>query len=222
MTSTESPKSALAPLPSFRNNVFVIRHGNSKANAEHIISSNPLVATKEHGLTPLGEEQALSSANCFVGGPLGAAAKEKGVVVVSSDFCRAKETAEILARRFMENGIEVHDGGVRLETRLRERFFGDLDAGADSEYNRVWTFDAQDADHTELNVESVNSVIERTTNVLSDLNKEFSDKLIFCAAHGDVLQIMQTAVERVDPRTHRSLEHLETAAIRELVLTAKE
>ena len=36
-------------------------------------------------------------------------------------------------------------------------------------------------------------------------------------AHGDVLQILQTDFSGVDVRQHRSLEHLQTATLRELV-----
>ena len=40
--------------------------------------------------------------------------------------------------------------------------------------------------------------------------------MVVLVAHGDVLQIAQTAFADVDPRTHRSLEHLETATLRKL------
>ena len=41
---------------------------------------------------------------------------------------------------------------------------------------------------------------------------------VLLVAHGDVLQIAQTAFARADPTQHRDLPHLETAAVRELVV----
>jgi hypothetical protein len=37
---------------------------------------------------------------------------------------------------------------------------------------------------------------------------------VILVAHGDVLQILQTAFEGVDPREHRSLPHLPNAELR--------
>ena len=42
--------------------------------------------------------------------------------------------------------------------------------------------------------------------------------MVVLVAHGDVLQILQTRFACVDPRTHRSLPHLETAPLRSLSL----
>ena len=60
-------KCSFSTLPSpLRNTFFGLRHGNSEANAAGIISSNPEVATKIHGLTALGIEQAEESAAKFI------------------------------------------------------------------------------------------------------------------------------------------------------------
>ena len=41
---------------------------------------------------------------------------------------------------------------------------------------------------------------------------------IICVAHGDVLQILQTAFNKnIDPSQHRSIQHLETATLRSLL-----
>ena len=40
---------------------------------------------------------------------------------------------------------------------------------------------------------------------------------IICVAHGDVLQILQTAFNKnMNPSQHRSIQHLETATLRPL------
>ena len=74
-----------------------------------------------------------------------------------------------------------------------------------------------------------NSVLERTTKLITELDEQLAEggycgndnedrgwKCIL-VAHGDVLQIMQTGFLRHDDASrHRSLEHLETATLREL------
>ena len=87
---------------------------------------------------------------------------------------------------------------------------------------------AIDPNHSEFDVESANSVLERTTKLITELDEQLAtdddddDGSIWkcvLVAHGDVLQIMQTGfLQHSDASKHRSLEHLETATIRELLL----
>ncbi|GMH84538.1 hypothetical protein TrST_g1316 [Triparma strigata] len=195
-----------------------MRHGNSEANKAGIISSSPPVATVKHGLTELGQRQARDSSSLFlqsehVAGGGGALLPP---VIVSSDFKRASMTANILRATLLTKFEEVAE--VRLEERLRERSFGDLDGGKDDQYGLVWEHDAVDANHVLYNVESVNSVIARTSALVTDLDEEFQDRMIFLVAHGDVLQILQTKFWGVEGEKHRSLQHMETAEWREFDL----
>jgi broad specificity phosphatase PhoE len=193
-----------------------VRHGNSQANQLKIISSLPELATITHGLSPLGVEQAQASVTKFCDDH---DLSETGVLLVSSDFTRARETASIFAAEFIKRGVSLEgSSAVSFDVRLRERFFGDFDAGSDSNYQKVWTVDAVSADHIEFNVESVNSVVRRTTELVKEVDSQFVDKVLFFFAHGDVLQILQTAVEKIDGSKHRQLKHLETADFRQLVL----
>ena len=59
-------------------------------------------------------------------------------------------------------------------------------------------------------------MVSLESTVLSPNEKEHQPWQVLLVAHGDVLQILQTAFTRVDVRTHRSLPHLETATVREL------
>jgi hypothetical protein len=45
----------LLPSPPFRHRYIAVRHGQSEANVAGVVSSDPAVATVEHGLTALGE-----------------------------------------------------------------------------------------------------------------------------------------------------------------------
>lgn len=51
-----------------------------------------------------------------------------------------------------------------------------------------------------------------------DLESAYNDKDILLVSHGDASQVLQTGFQKVDPRQHRSLQHLETAEIRQLTL----
>jgi Fructose-2,6-bisphosphatase len=160
-----------------------------------------------------------------------------------SDFTRARETATLFASTLLHASIPLyqppppqqqqqeeqqqpsnHPSGFQLDIRLRERYFGDWNGKSDVHYQDVWDFDCQDANHQEYNCESVNSVVNRTTDLILDIEQELQKQhppqtyQVILVAHGDVLQILQTAFLKVDGRVHRSLDHLETATVRELVL----
>jgi broad specificity phosphatase PhoE len=42
--------------------------------------------------------------------------------------------------------------------------------------------------------------------------------MVVLVSHGDVLQILQTAFEGLDPSKHRSIPHLPTAELRQLMM----
>eukprot|EP00930_Biecheleria_cincta_P003611 TRINITY_DN104541_c0_g1_i1.p1 TRINITY_DN104541_c0_g1~~TRINITY_DN104541_c0_g1_i1.p1 ORF type:complete len:276 (+),score=37.22 TRINITY_DN104541_c0_g1_i1:37-864(+) len=208
-----------------------LRHGQSLANVAKIISSDPWISTVEHGLSDLGKEQARKAGSALASlfqaeRPL---QKHRGVALFSSDFKRAKETAEHVAEELGNAKVPIRTGGVVLETRLRERFFGELNGGPDSRYQDVWDIDARDPSHEEFGVESCNSVLDRTTKLVHELDRMLEHdrtgidsslpwKCIL-VAHGDVLQILQTGfLGHKDASLHRSLEHLETATVRDLIL----
>lgn len=152
---------------------------------------------------------------------------------IYSDFTRARETATLFANTLLNSKIPLYHPphqlqkdlpGFQLDIRLRERYFGDWNGKSDSHYQDVWDHDCHDANHQEYNCESVNSVVSRTTDLIIDIEQELQKDhpqtsfQVILVAHGDVLQILQTAFLKVDGRVHRSLDHLETATVRQLVL----
>ena len=188
-----------------KNTYFALRHGTSEANVQGIILSDPKYGIPEYGLTPEGKEEVRQSAET---------AKKEGVldestVIVSSDFKRAKETAERAARVL---GIAE----LLFDPALRERFFGRFEGTSNTNYKKVWEKDANNATHTHKGVESAQAVLERTLTVLASLEAQFSSRKILLVSHGDALQILQTAFEHVPVSAHRTLTHLKTAEIRQL------
>lgn len=124
------------PLPPLNNYYYLLRHGQSTANVEGIISSaRSLAGSTKHGLTLLGEEQGRDSAGPLIrliqedvnGGDLGTT---KTVYFYSSPFARAKETAYAclkgikanaeVANTVRELGLDVRED-VLLEDGLMER-----------------------------------------------------------------------------------------------------
>ena len=210
------------------NHYFLLRHGHSLANLQRLISSEPALAVKEHGLSHKGVQQAAHAADAFAA--LLAGRPRCRVALFSSDFLRARETAGIVLDRLMtEPRLKVLGERVHTNTSLRERSFGDLDGQHDSNYNRVWEADQIDAAHTQYGVESIESVLARGAAAVCDAEAQLSAEEasadreadaapwhVVLVAHGDVLQILQTWFMGVDPRTHRSLPHLETASFRQV------
>ena len=84
----------------------------------------------------------------------------------------------------------------------------------------MWEQDERDPKHTFNNVESVESVVRRTTALVHELNGRYQAKTIVLVAHGDVLQILQAGLTLgiEGSGSHRSLEHLDTANYRCLFL----
>ncbi len=175
-----------------------MRHGESIANVDGVIVSRPgLEAFEVAGLTATGRAQARNAAvGCGLGGD---------TVIFTSDFARASQTAVIVA--------DVLGAGVlSTDARLRERFFGVFDKTSAENYREVWACDANN--ETSPGVEDVHSVLQRTLDLISDLDVQFSNQTVLLVAHGDTLQISQTAYAGIPATAHRSLPPLENAEIR--------
>jgi broad specificity phosphatase PhoE len=231
-TQSASPNTTsnhLAELSQLHNQFVALRHGQSLANVAGIIAADPSVACHQYGLSEVGRVQArqagLDAVHLYRSGA------HDGVAILASDLLRAQETATIMWEAFVQaqsrqeqeataaDSIPVYTNAVVTETRLRERGFGSWDGTSDAHYALVWNDDALDSSHTIQGVESVDSTMDRTTRCIVEWDQRLRNHLIFCVAHGDVLQILQTAFSKMDGRLHRSLEHLETAQVRLLQLS---
>ena len=187
------------------NRYHVMRHGQSKANEAGVIVSR--IETDrggDWGLSELGRRQALAAAE-----QCGLPAED--MVIRSSDFSRARETAQIV--RACLGAAEVN-----LTEALRERCFGDLEGTPVANYARVWAGDGSAGDHGGDGVEPAAAVLDRATALVADLERRYSGRDILLVSHGDTLQILQAGFLRMAPSMHRRLPHLGTAEIRELRL----
>ena len=128
------------PLPPLKNYYYLLRHGQSTANVEGIISSaRSLARSTKHGLTLLGIEQGKNAAASLIdliaedlsNDNVNIPKSTKQVYFYSSPFARAKETAYACLKGMRENkevankvkklGLDVKED-VILEDRLMERW----------------------------------------------------------------------------------------------------
>jgi glucosyl-3-phosphoglycerate phosphatase len=135
-------------------------------------------------------------------------------VICSSDFCRARQTAEI---------VRAHLGTpeVIIAEALRERCFGDWEGSATGNYARVWAADEVNPCYVGGNVEPAAAVLDRSTVFVVDLERRYSGRDILLVSHGDTLQILRAGFLWMNPSQHRSLPELKTAEIRQLRLDAR-
>lgn len=189
-----------------KNRYFVIRHGNSLANQQALVVSSPQTGIDNYGLTSLGQTQVVNSLQLNTTLP-------DNFKIISSDFKRASETAKIVKQHCNSQNT------VHYDVRLRERFFGDYDGGPNTAYEKIWALDEQNADQVVANVESANNVTRRASELIAELERTYNKKCFLLVSHGDTLQLLQTAFLKKSAQNHRSVKHLETAEIRELILT---
>ncbi|EER18873.1 2,3-bisphosphoglycerate-dependent phosphoglycerate mutase, putative [Perkinsus marinus ATCC 50983] len=175
--------------------IFLIRHGQSEANVANLIVSNPEVGCKAYGLTGAGREQVKASARAFLSQYKGASMEME---IVSSDFLRTRETAEVFA-----SVVGFPKDKIQFDTRLRERFFGSIDMTSDGSYAKVWQRDAHHESLEDFNAEEPDSVAARSLAVLKEHIKTGSKALVL-VTHGDVMQILQTTLLGFKPYQYRT------------------
>ncbi len=187
---------------SANNRYYLMRHGESLANRRGLIVSHPENAIENYGLTTKGAEQVMDAAL--------KTRLSSDTVIISSDFKRAKETADIVSSVISSNDA------VTLEPKLRERNFGDWELADHANYETVWQHDINNPSQSQQNVESVDQVLDRGLSVLTVLDKKYTNKNILLVGHGDVLQILLAHHHNINPRFHRSLSSIGNADIRSL------
>lgn len=196
----------LLNIDSLSNRYFIMRHGKSLANQVELIVSSPDNGVNSYGLHEQGRDQVVQSVE-------NTPAVAEVSLILSSDFQRARETAEIT------HDLLSCQEDIVFHKHLRERFFGEFELASSEHYQTVWDEDSLDASHTKFGVESVEAVMDRATTLITTLEGHFTETNLLLVSHGDVLQILQTAFFKLPASEHRSVPHLETAEIRELMVT---
>lgn len=187
-------------LKGFKNHYYVMRHGQSLANVQGLIVSHPDNGLNSYGLSETGRQQVKAGvANCALG---------VSTRIIASDFKRTRETAILV------HDLLASEQGFEMDRRLRERDFGELELGSDDGYALAWADDQFDSTTEYRGVETVSSVLQRSLALISDLEQRFENQQCLLIAHGDILQILQTAFSDLPAYRHRELPHLDTAELR--------
>jgi probable phosphoglycerate mutase len=192
-------------LSRLHNRYFLMRHGESEANCQGIILSDPQSGVAGYGLSAHGRRQVIDG--------IGRETRlDANTLIYSSDFKRALETARIVHQHLCcKRPLAVTES-------LRERFFGNLEKTSSDNYEYVWAADATNASHAEHGVEPAVAVMQRAASLVLKIEQNCERMSVLLVAHGDVLQLLQTALQRQPGERHRSLPHLDTAEIREVTL----
>jgi len=185
-----------------KNTYYIMRHAKSEANEKNIIVSSPKNGINSYGLIPEAVLQILKTNTNNL---------TQDTIIYTSDFKRAKETAFYIANRILTKK-------VKASKLLRERYFGNYELLANSNYEKVWGEDKNNPDNKIFNVESVNEVLKRILKLIKKLEKRYNNKTILLVSHGDPLQILESFSIGINPQNHRSIPHLNYAEIRKLNL----
>ncbi len=183
-----------------------MRHAQSVANEKHIIASDPATGITNYGLTEEGKKQVLQAilSNNYI---------RSVQQIYSSDFLRAYQTASIIA-------LHCNNIPVIIDTRLRERFFGQFEGTNSENYHTVWDMDcATEYDVACYNVEPVHVVAKRMISFLLDCEKKHLQKTILIVSHGDPLQFLWAVANGLFPSQFKSLPHFANAEVRVLPST---
>jgi broad specificity phosphatase PhoE len=187
-----------------KNRYFAMRHGQSTINVQHILVTDPANGLNRFGLTELGRKQVEEGVKDYK-------LLDNETIIYTSDFLRAKESAEI-ARKVLKAKP------VNLEKKLRERYFGIFEMGPVSNYAKVWAEDQVNPDSKRYEVESANEVLSRVTSLIVELEKKHSGKNVLLISHGDPVQLLNIGFMKKPASEHSNLKFFENAEIRELKL----
>ena len=172
------------------------------ANKNGIITSHEDNALNDFGLTNHGSEQVMHTAL--------QTRLNQNTLIVSSDYLRAKESAETF------QDIICASLEIRYDKRLRERNFGDFELHNNAMYEKVWQQDELSSNVQLNKVETVNSILSRILPLIDELNQTLSNQDILLVGHGDVLQILLAFYQGLDPKFHRTISPLKNAELRSL------
>jgi len=145
------------------NKYFLMRHGEAESNLFKIVSSN---YKNQHHLTEKGKKTVLQSLKKL----------KKIDLIFSSDFVRAKETAQIAAQYF---GIKK----IIYDKRLREINTGIFDGKNEKEYHSYFSSLEEKFYKTPPKGENLTELKNRVAEFLYEIEKKYSHKNILIISH---------------------------------------
>lgn len=192
-----------------RNRYFVMRHGESEANVLGVAVGDPQTGLEGFGLTDLGRRQVIEAASSF---KKSHTLSLNETEIVSSDFRRTRETAELLAKS-LGNSIRV-----RQREGLRERFFGQLEGKEHRAMAALLETEGIEALISRYGCEPAESVHYRVVRVVRELEAEKHPKTVVLVSHADPIQVLMAAFGGLDVGEYERILPLDYAEIAEVSL----
>ncbi len=192
-----------------RNRYFVMRHGESEANVLGIAVGDPQRGVAGFGLTDLGRRQVAQAARAFEETYAFVLGETE---IVSSDFRRTRETAELFAESL---GSSIR---VRLTEGLRERFFGRLEGKDFRSMAAILEQEGIEALISRYGCEPAESVRYRVTGVISELEDSNQYKTVILVSHADPIQVLMVAFASLESSEYERVQPLGYAETAELSL----
>jgi isoleucyl-tRNA synthetase len=153
-----------------RNEVILMRHGESENNILDILSAYK--ASDPYGLTDAGKKETEE------------AAQRLGTIdiIYASDVRRAKETAEIVQK--------ITGAELVFDERLREYDMGVWSGKTDKEFQREWSFLTR-TQRTPEGAEDYGTIKSRVVGAVEEINQKHEGKRILIVSHGDPVRIIK-------------------------------
>ena len=135
------------------------------------------------------------------------------VLIYSSDFLRAKETAEII-RDFL--GLEK--SALEMKEALRERGTDkwNMKYKTKEMVEELRERDMEKPTHNDEDMESVMQVAQRMSKLVQEVEMEFENHVILLCSHRYPCQILQSVFNGLSPEQFWDLPRLEIGNILEL------
>ncbi|MEI6580724.1 MAG: class I tRNA ligase family protein [bacterium] len=180
------------------NKYFVMRHGGAESNLTGKICSK--VDDIDH-LTEDGKKQVLNSLNEI---------KDKKIdLIISSDFMRTKETAEIVM-----NGLKLSAESLIFDKRIRELCAGIFNG-------KIWNDYPHFLKAAPEGSESFTEVKKRVAEFLYDIENKYKDKNILIVTHDSPAKLMFSVALGLDmdeiTKLGERFDHFKNAELRELL-----
>ncbi len=164
------------------NQYFVMRHGEAENNVLNVLSSR---ADNPHHLTAVGQKQVTDAVRDLK--------KKKIDLVISSDFLRTKETAEIVAKT-----LGLKSESIIYDARLREVNHGDLNGQSTKVYHDYFKTDQECFIKRLPNGENFSDIKRRMGDALYDLETKYQNKKILVVTHESPSWLLFSAAAGAD------------------------
>lgn len=150
------------------NKYFVMRHGEAESNTRNEINSR--IENNHYGLTEKGRAEAEASAKNLA---------SKGIdLIISSDFKRTRETAEIAAA-----ACGINHGDILFDPRLREINLGIFEGKKSEDYHAYFSSLSEKFYKNPPEGENLTELKNRMAGFLYDTDQKYRGKNILIVSH---------------------------------------